>query len=346
MMRRPACLLDQRPHGAAQDENTLLEQRFDLNLLPNLNSRLPIHPPLENLNRDHIVSLLHRKPGIGGLLDIDLDPPIPSPPIMIAALIRPYLAGSAVLTILLLVVLCWLCPSNLNAAPYFEDGFLGLTQAELHAKMGRPQAVRDRKSALRIFTYYPITDWSSYFSKLVSPENGEDVYTFTRNGTAVRYSFSYMANPNDASENRPLFVRLVDIELSPPRPIDTLPSLIPEFRPSTEQASPAFRSNIWVLLFKGAPSPEARFIIREQEKDRLDWLLSYQLFSMQGLPDRLTGSVLIDRIEIGAQSLQLVTQRQRHTHEPILNPYSSEFIRQSAIPASPAMTIPVPKYAE
>jgi hypothetical protein len=290
--------------------------------------------------------MLYQQAGSGSLLDIDSDPPIPSAPIMAATLIRPHMAGTAVFTAVLLVISCWLRPPNLDAAPYFEDGLLGLTQAELHEKMGRPQAVRDRKSALRVFTYYPITDWASYFSKLVSPENGEDVYTFTRNGTDVRYSFSYTVDPSDESENRPLFVRLVDIELSPPMPLDKLPSLIPEFRPSADQASPAFRSNIWVLLFKGAPSPEARFIIREQEKDRLDWLLSYQLFSMQGLPDRLTRSVLIDRIEIGAQSLQLVTRRQRHTHEPILNPYSGEFTRQSAVPPSPAKTIPVPKYAE
>jgi hypothetical protein len=300
-------------------------------------------------NRDHTGSMIRQQAGSGWLLDIILDPPIPYPPIVTTTLIRPHMAGAAVLAAVLLVVPSWLLPPNLDAAPYFEDGFLGLTQAELHEKMGMPQAVRDRKSALRVFTYYPITDWSSYFSKVVSPENGEDVYTFTRNGTDIRYSFSYAADLNDESENRPLFVRLVDIELSPPAPIDKLPSLIPEFRPSTDQASPAYRSNIWVLLFKGAPSPGARFIIREKEKDRLDWTLSYQLFSMQGLPNRLTQSVLIDRIEIGAQSLQLVTQRQRHTHEPILNPYSGEFIRQSAIstiPASPAKSIPVPKYAE
>jgi hypothetical protein len=290
--------------------------------------------------------MLYQQAGSGSLLDIDLDPPIPSPPIMAATLIRPHMAGTAGFTAVLLVISCWLPPTDLDAAPYFEDGFLGLTQTELHAKMGRPQAVRDRKSALRVFTYYPITDWASYFSKLVSPENGEDVYTFTRNGTDIRYSFSYTVDPSDERENRPLFVRLVDIELSPPMSLDKLPSLIPEFRPSTDQASPAFRSNIWLLLFKGAPSPEARFIIREQEKDRLDWLLSYQLFSLQGLPDRLTQSALIDRIEIGAQSLQLVTRRQRHTHEPILNPYSGEFTRQSTVPASPAKTIPVPKYAE
>jgi len=244
------------------------------------------------------------------------------------------------------LLVSWTLPRSLSAAPYFEDGFLGLTQQELHDKLGLPQAVRDRKSALRIFTYYPITDWSTYYSKLVSPENGEDVYQFKRDGIEVRYSFSYAIDPNDQSEKRPLFVRLVDIELAPAVPIARLPSLIPEFRPSTDPASPAFRSNIWVLLFEGPPSPAARFIIRERGKDELDWTLSYQLFSLQGLPERLTTQVLVDRVEIGAQSLQLVKLRQRHTHEPILNPYSREFARQSAAPVSRTKPVPVPEYAE
>ena len=95
----------------------------------------------------------------------------------------------------------WLQPSAVLAAAYFEDGYLGLTQTELHQKLGMPQAVRDRKSALRVFTYYAITDWEKYFRKLVSPENGEDVYTFIRDGIEVRYSFSYTIDPNDEREN-------------------------------------------------------------------------------------------------------------------------------------------------
>lgn len=239
----------------------------------------------------------------------------------------------------------WLHPSSLYAAPYFEDGFLGLTQKELHAQLGMPQAVRDRKSALRVFTYYPITDWAKYFSKLVSPENGEDVYLFKRDNIEIRYSFGYAVDPNDTSENRPLIVKLVDIEFSPAVPLWQIPSLVPEFHPSTDPASPAFRSNIWVLLFKGNPAPAARFIIKEKGKDQLDWSLTYQLYSLQGLPDRLTTKATIDRIEIGAQSLELVKLRQRHTHEAILNPYSQEFAQQSP-PAPPVRTIPVPKYAE
>ena len=237
-------------------------------------------------------------------------------------------------------------PHTLSATPYFEEGFLGLTQKELHERMGMPQAVRDRKSALRVFTYYPITDWQKYFSKLVSPENGEDVYTFKRNNIDVRYSFSYAVDPNDTSDNRPLFVRLVDIEFSPPVPIAQVPSLVPEFKPSSEPDSPAFRSNIWVLLFQGPPSPAARFLIREKGKEQLEWTLTYQLFSLQGLPDRLTTSATVDRMEIGTQSLQLVRQRQRHTHEPIVNPYSPEFATQSAPPPVQRKPIPTPKYAE
>jgi len=247
---------------------------------------------------------------------------------------------------LLFIVLFFTRPALASSEPYFEDGFLGLSQKELHEKLGMPQAVRDRKSALRVFTYYPIADWLKYFSKLVSPENGEDVYTFTREGIDVRYSFSYAVDPNDQSENRPMTVRLVDIEFPHAVPISRLPGLIPEFHPSPDPTDPAFRSNIWVLLFKGPPSSDARFIVREKGKEQLDWTLCYQLFSMQGLPDRLTTEALIDRVEISTQSLQLVTLRQRHTHERIPNPYSHQFDKQSGPPKPSSKSIPVPKYAE
>lgn len=247
-----------------------------------------------------------------------------------------------VVCILILVAL----RTTTGATPYFEDGLLGLSQRELHEKLGRPQAVRDRKSALRVFTYYPITDWATYFSKLVSPENGEDVYTFTREGIEIRYSFSYSVDPNDEDENRPLIVRLVDIEFPHPIPITHLPSLIPEFHPSTEPANPTFRSNIWVLLFQGPASSDARFIVKEPGKDQLDWTLCFQLFSLQGLPDRLTREALIDRVEIGAQSVEFITRRLRHTHEPILNPFSAQFEKQPMPPPRSLKAIPVPHYAE
>lgn len=246
-------------------------------------------------------------------------------------------------------VMAGLCllPASLLSAPYFEDGFLGLTQKELHEKMGLPQAVRDRKSALRVFSYYAITDWDKYFRKLVSPENGEDVYTFKRDGIDVRYSFSYAVDPNEDSENRTLYVRLVDIEFSPAVPISQVPSLVPEFRPSTDPASPSFRSNIWVLLFKGPASPQARFIVKEAGKESFDWTLAYQLFSLQGLPDPLTTKSAVDRLEISTQSIDLVKRRQKHTHDPIMNPYSSEFSQQQSPPRpAQAKKIPVPKYAD
>lgn len=253
----------------------------------------------------------------------------------------------ASLLLLVSAIGIWIQPSTALAAAYFEDGYLGLTQTELHQKLGMPQAVRDRKSALRVFTYYAITDWEKYFRKLVSPENGEDVYTFTRDNVEVRYSFSYTVDPNDESDNRTLFVRLVDIEFTPAVSIAKIPSLVPEFHPSEDPASPSYRSNIWLLLFKGAASPQARFIVKEASKDKFDWTLAYQLFSLQGLPDQLTTKALVDRVEISTQSIDLVRQRQRHTHDPILNPYSQEFFQQALTPhPPPSKKIPLPQYAE
>lgn len=251
------------------------------------------------------------------------------------------------LLLFLLTAGFWFQPSAVLAAPYFEDGYLGLTQTELHQKLGMPQAVRDRKSELRFFTYYAITDWEKYFRRLVSPENGEDVYTFTRDGIEVRYSFSYMVDPKDESESRTLYVRLVDIEFSPTVPLAKIPTLVPEFHPSEDPASPSFRSNIWILLFKGAASPEARFIVKEATRDKLEWTLAYQLFSLQGLPDPLTTQALVDRVEISTQSVDLVKQRQRHTHDPIMNPYSREFSQHRLVPRPPtSKKVPVPKYAD
>lgn len=256
---------------------------------------------------------------------------------------RSRLSSWSILPTLFLIF--FLAPDCIFAGAYFEDGYLGLTQAELRAKLGPPDAVRDRKAALRVFNYYSFGDWENYFKKLIGPQNGEDVYNYKRDGVNVRYSFSYTVDPNDTNDFLTLYVKLVDVEFSPAVPIERIPSLVPEFQPPSTPDAPAFRSNIWVLLFKGSPSSDARAIIRDQRKDALDWTLAFQMFSLQGLPEFLTVQAPIDRMEISAQSIQLVKERQRLTHEPILNPFSKEFAER---PAPPPKTkkIPVPKYAD
>jgi hypothetical protein len=162
----------------------------------------------------------------------------------------------------------------------------------------------------------------------------------------VRYSFSYVLDPNDTTDNPALYVSLVDIEFSPPVAIERIPSLVPEFRPPKEPTAPAFRSNIWVLLFTGPTSPDARFIVRERGKEHFDWSLAFQMFALQGLPEFFNTQAPMDRMEISAQSVQLVRERQRLTHEPILNPFSKEFARQPPPSPPPTKHIPVPKYAD
>jgi hypothetical protein len=235
--------------------------------------------------------------------------------------------------------------TDVSAAAYFEDGYLGLTQAELREKLGPPQSVRDKKSALRFYRYYPFAEWEKSYKKLLGPQNGEDVYTYKRDGVEVRYSFAYVTDPEDLSESPMMWVNLVDVEFNPPVPIGKIPSLVPEFNPPTEPNAPAFRSNIMVLLFKGAPSAAARAIVREPGRERLDWSLTFQMFALQGLPEFLTPQAPIDRVEIGIHNLQTVRERQRLTHEPILNPFSKEFAARVPPPKA-VRKVPVPKYAD
>ncbi|MGD9850038.1 MAG: hypothetical protein AB7T38_02105 [Nitrospirales bacterium] len=233
-----------------------------------------------------------------------------------------------------------------HAEPYFEDGYLGLTQEELREKLGVPMAVRSRKAALRVFSYYSFPEWEKYFKNLVSPENGEDVYTFTRGETSVRYSFVYTPDLNEGKDFPTLYVQRCEIEFTPAVPIESIPSLVPEFIPSLEGATPAFRSNLWVLVFKGPPAPEAPFIVKEQGKEKFSWSLAYQMFSVNGIPDYLTLHAPIDRLEITAQSLQVVKARQRLTHEPILNPFSQEFAKRPDSRTPQRKTIPLPHYED
>ncbi len=239
-----------------------------------------------------------------------------------------------------------LSPVPSPAGALFEDGYLGLTQEELRTKLGPPQAVRDRKSALRVFRYYTLKDWEDTFKKLLSAESGEDVYTYKREGVDVRYSFTYVTDRNDQSDQPPLWVSAVDIEFSPPVPLGKVPALIPEFRPLADANAPAYRSNLWLLLFKGGAVPQARAIIRSQGQNLTDWTLAFQLFSLQGLPEYLTLQATVDRVEIAPQSPQLTRQRQKLTHDPIMNPFSPEFAQQQPPPPPAAKKIPVPKYAD
>lgn len=259
---------------------------------------------------------------------------------------HPLLLARSCLMVLFAALASLPFPDAAWPAAYFEDGYLGLSQADLRAKLGPPEAVRDRKAALRVFNYYSFQDWENYYKKLISPENGEDVYSFKRDKINVRYSFSYVPDLSENTEFPTLYVRLVDVEFAPAVPIEQIPALVPEFRPPTEANAATFRSSLWVLVFKGPPSPDARFIIRERGKERLDWTLAFQMFSLQGLPEFLTTKALIDRMEISAQSIQMVRERQRLTHEPILNPFSKEFAERQPPPPPPSKKIPVPKYAE
>src|SRR2546427_1233260 len=112
----------------------------------------------------------------------------------------------------LMLMSCLLAVPIVSASTLFHDGFLGLTQPELRAKLGAPQKVRTRMAAQRVYNYHSLESWDNVLKDQMSGTMAEDVYVFTRDGVKVRYSFQYTEEYKANNDVPNLLVSLVDIE--------------------------------------------------------------------------------------------------------------------------------------
>jgi hypothetical protein len=263
---------------------------------------------------------------------------------------------------LLAGLLAYLIPATATeAAALFQDGLLGLTQAELRAQLGPPQKIRVRMAAQRVYNYYSFDTWETILKDQMSGTMGEDVYVFTRDSVKVRYSFQFTEEFKPAAENPKLVVSLVDIDfLAPdsapgavdvpvavpwPVPLSKLTALIPEFKPSTADDAHVYRSNLFIILIQEPPAQAARLLIKEHAKENYDWSLAYRLYSSDGFPARVRLSDTATRVEFSIDSVQFIRDRYKITHEPMVNPFSA---KGESLPPPPEQTpkgIPKPRYA-
>ena len=263
---------------------------------------------------------------------------------------------------LLVAIAVWtLSPPPALAAPFFSDGYLGLTQEELRAKLGPPNKIRTMTAALRIYIYYSFEEWENVLREQLPDAVGEDVYLYVRDKTNVRYSFQYAVEKKPNSDQPTLLVKLVEVEFLSPDPLTgsiegpvasplavplaKLPALVPEFKPSLADDAPTYRSNLFVILIQNDVSKEARRLIKDRHRDEYAWSLSYRLYTAEILPSRLTLNDTMNRMEITVDSVQLITDHHKLTHETIINPYSAKAASLPPPPEPPQKKIPKPRYA-
>jgi hypothetical protein len=264
--------------------------------------------------------------------------------------------------LLLAGFIAWIvCPSHALAGAFFSDGYLGLTQQELRAKLGPPQKIRDRSAALRVYRYYAYDEWENVLKDQIPGAMGEDVYLYVRDKTHVRYSFQYAKEEKPNSDTPTLIVKLVDIEFLSPDPLTgavegpvavplavplkDVPKLIPEFKPSLADDAPAYRSNLFIIMLQNETSKEALRLVKERNKEDYSWSLSYRLYAAEPFPPRITLSENVNRVEIAVDSLQLINDHHKLTHEAMLNPFSSKAASLPTPPEPPKKKIPLPRYA-
>lgn len=267
-------------------------------------------------------------------------------------------------TVLLLIVgiVTWATSPDLAlAGAYFSEGYLGLTREELRAKLGPPHRVRDRGAALRVYKYYPFEEWENVMKDQMPNAIGEDVYFYVRDKVNLRYSFQFAAENKPNSDTPAYLVKLVEIEFLNPDPLTgsleglgavplaiplaNLPKLVPEFKPSLADDAPTYRSNLFVIFIQNEISKDARRLIKDRQKDDYAWSLSYRLYTAEVLPSRLTLNDTINRMEITVDSVQLITDHYKLTHDAIINPYSAKAASLPPPPEPPQKKIPKPRYA-
>src|SRR5438132_14432089 len=115
----------------------------------------------------------------------------------------------AVVLLLAGFVACLVSPEAALAEAFFSDGYLGLTQEELRAKLGPPHKIRDHSGALRVYKYYSYEEWENVLKDQIPGALGEDVYMYVRDKTHVRYSFQYAKEEKPNSDTPTLTVKLV-----------------------------------------------------------------------------------------------------------------------------------------
>ena len=265
-------------------------------------------------------------------------------------------------TLILAGFLTWIAsPAVSLAGAFFSDGYLGLTQEELRAKLGPPHKIRDHSGALRVYKYYSYEEWENVLKDQIPGAVGEDVYMYVRDKTHVRYSFQYAKEEKLNSDTPALIVKLVDIEFLSPDPITgsvegpvavplavplkDVPKLIPEFKPSLADDAPTYRSNLFIIMLQNETSKEALRLVKERNKEDYAWSLSYRLYAAEPFPPRITLNENVNRVEIAVDSLQLIRDHHKLTHEAMINPFSAKAASLPPPPEPPKKKIPLPRYA-
>jgi len=267
----------------------------------------------------------------------------------------------AVVPLLAGFIVSILSPAAAFAEAFFSDGYLGLTQEELRAKLGPPHKIRDRSSALRVYKYYAYDEWENVLKDQIPGAMGEDVYQYIRDKIHVRYSFQYVKEDKANSDTPILILKLVDIEFLSPDPLTgavegpvavplavplkDVPKLIPEFKPSPADDAPTYRSNLFIIMLQNETSKAALRLVKERNKEGYAWSLSYRLYAADPFPPRITLSENVNRVEIAVDSVQLINDHYQLTHEAMVNPFSAKAAALPPPPEPPQKKIPRPRYA-
>src|SRR2546426_8090954 len=109
--------------------------------------------------------------------------------------------------------------------------------------------------------------------------------------------------------------------------------------------APTYRSNLFIIMLQNETSKEALRLVKQRNKEDYAWSLSYRLYTADPFPPRITLNENVNRVEIAVDSLQLIKDHHKLTHEAMINPFSSKAASLPPLAEPTKKRIPLPRYA-
>src|SRR5438132_3812202 len=98
-------------------------------------------------------------------------------------------------------------------------------------------------------------------------------------------------------------------------------------------------------MLQNETSKAALRLVKERNKEEYAWSLSYRLYAAEPFPPRITLNEKVSRVEIAVDSLQLIKDHYRLTHEAMVNPFSAKAAALPPPPQPPQKKNPPPRFA-
>lgn len=200
---------------------------------------------------------------------------------------------------------CLFLNNNTHASENLDDGILGITKAELHEKLGKPNFLYCEEEPARRYVITKLEDESALRATFLYDVIIHDLYHIKKIDRNFECRFYYGVDPSEG--NKSYRVREYSIKFSDgPLALGKIADFIPEFKqaysaPKVFQERLVNYNNIRLIFVTNKVNDLSRrmgTLFTDPDKDIRDWSLSYHVILCDGEPENVSANSMVKDIKV------------------------------------------------